>query len=292
MGVVNVVESRQQWISEDFWREICQALHIAAPAHPDRHRPVETGNANDEALRSLIKTEGYFQLPPPDWQLPLETMAGLVGTLERRGIPVAFAFVYDEFWTLSLKLTPLIETVLGQGFLRLPDFWVWHVDPGKDERGWRPHRDKGYASLRSDGSPKSLTVWLPLSDANTLNGCMYMLPADRDPTYGTVNDNQWHVELPDVRALPAPAGGILAWNQAVLHWGSHGSPREKNPRISVAFEYQAGDIPPYNQPLMTPETVPDFNGRLKLIAKQILQYQHMYPLSDEVKAIAEGIGAI
>lgn len=292
MGVIDVVRSKLEWTSQEFWAEAGPALTIDGAGQAKLHGPVETGRAGDPALRELTRTEGYFQLPPPDWQLPLATMAELVGTLERRGIPVAFAFVYDEFWALSLKLTPLIETVLGPGFLRLPDFWVWHVDPVKDERGWRPHRDKGYQALRSDGYPKSLTVWLPLSDANTLNGCMYLLPADRDPTYGTADDKQWKVDLPDVRALPADAGSILAWNQAVLHWGSHGSPRETRPRVSVAFEYQAGDIPPYNQPLMTPETVPDFDGRLKLIAKQILQYQHMYPLSDEVKAIAEGIGTL
>jgi hypothetical protein len=42
---------------------------------------------------------------------------------------------------------------------------------------------------------------------------------------------------------------------------------------------------------MNPLGVPDFPMRLKLIAKQILQYQHMYPLSDEVRGIAEGIVA-
>jgi ectoine hydroxylase-related dioxygenase (phytanoyl-CoA dioxygenase family) len=181
----------------------------------------------------------------------------------------------------------VIESVLGPGFLRLPDFWVWFVDPKRGEKGWTPHRDKNRSTIREDGSPKSLTVWIPLTESTPLNGCIYMVPADRDPTYNTDRQNEWLFDYQDIRALPAAPGSILAWNQQVLHWGASGSLREINPRISVAVEFQAGDVPPYREPLSMANSVPSFDFRRQLIAKQILQYQHMYPLDPEVRAIAE-----
>lgn len=289
MSTAAIADPMQQWLLDEFWRDFCPALRIEDKAFLQSLALFEIDPGGKAGLRSLLKGEGYVQLPPQDWQLPYGDMAALIGKLEQAGIPAPFAFVFDEFWALGVKLTNLIEPILGPGFMRLPDFWVWHVDPAKDERGWRPHRDKGYQALWPDRSPKSMTAWLPLTDATTLNGCIYILPADRDPTYGTPNDNEWRIDFPDIRALPAEAGSILMWNQSVLHWGSHGTPRETRPRISVAFEFQAGDIPPFNQPLMKPRDLPVFPARLKLIVKQILQYQHMYPLRDEVRAFAEGV---
>ncbi|MGE3692049.1 MAG: hypothetical protein AB7F98_11790 [Novosphingobium sp.] len=282
-------KTRIGWTTDAFWRELCPALRIEDRDFISSLEQVADDEGQTQRLRDLIRNEGYFQLPPPEWQLPLEDMAALVAKLDAQGIPTAFAFVYDEFWALSVKLTRMLEGLLGPGFLRLPDFWCWHVDPARDESGWRPHRDKGHSSLRVDRSAKSLTVWLPLTESTTLNGCMYILPADRDPVYATVNDGQWQIDLPQIRALPAQPGTIFCWTQAVLHWGSHASPRESRPRISVAFEYQANDIPPYNEPLSPPLSTPVFDARLKLIAKQILQYQHMYPLRDDVKAIAQAM---
>jgi hypothetical protein len=213
-------------------------------------------------------------------------MAQLIKELESKGLPLPFSFVYDEFWCLFIRMHHLLEAMLGPGYLRLPDFWTWLVDPQKSQSGWRPHRDKGFISLNPDGSPKALTVWIPLTDSTPLNGCMYIIPADRDPTYGTQEDKNWKYAAADIRALPAQAGSILCWNQAVLHWGSHANSRETLPRVSLAFEFQAGDVPPFNQPLTKPLEIPDVDFRLRLIGKQILQYKHMYPLSPDIEALA------
>lgn len=289
MTSLSLADVHKEWMLDHFWRDFCPVLRIDDFDFRQSVESFAVDAATSETLVKLVVKEGYFQLPPQDWQLPLDAMAALVGKLEQEQIPTPFAFIFDEFWALGVKLTNLLEPILGPGFLRLPDFWVWHVDPAKDERGWRPHRDKGFGALRPDRSPKSMTAWLPLTDATTLNGCMYLLPADRDPTYGTAEDGQWRIDLPEIRALPAERGSILMWNQAILHWGSHGTTRETRPRISVAFEFQACDVPPYNQPLMNPQDFPSFAERLRLIAKQILQYQHMYPLRDDVRVFAEAV---
>jgi ectoine hydroxylase-related dioxygenase (phytanoyl-CoA dioxygenase family) len=188
------------------------------------------------------------------------------------------------------KLHALYSGLLGgTNYWVLPDFWVWDVDPKRGESGWRPHRDKGARSLLPDGAPKSLTTWIPVSAATPLNGCMYIVPANFDPTYGTDKDKEWKFEYSSIRALPGNPGDFFIWNQAVLHWGSRTSPRAGESRVSMAFEFQRSDVPAFNNPTIKPLTVLNFEQRLKLIAKQILQYKHMYKLAPEIEAVANSL---
>lgn len=280
-----------QWADLSFWKGLAPALRIMDQPFLSSTQLFDVNAQTTQALYDLMRVEGYFQLPPVDWALPMDEMVALITRLDASGIPLPFAFLYDEFWILYVKLHRVIEPILGPGYFRMPDFWVWFVDPRRDGRGWRPHRDKTTGTLRPDGSPLSLTVWLPLTDATTLNGCMYMVPADRDPTYNTPDQGKWQIDYQDIRALPAQAGSIFMWNQAVLHWGSRGVTRENRPRVSAAFEFQSAEIPPFNEPLMNPLTVPGFEQRLWLVAKQILQYQHMYPLEPAIAQAAEQLAA-
>jgi hypothetical protein len=274
-----------------FWTALAPELHVNDAAFLAQQRAMNVDAKSMQALRDLIRVEGYFQLPPQQWGLPIKQMADLIRALDQQAIPLPFSFVYDEFWCLYVRLHQILEGLLGPGYLRLPDFWTWLVDPGRGQSGWSPHRDKGHWSLFPDGSPKAVTVWIPLTDATTLNGCMYLVPADRDPTYGTPDDQQWKHKPSDIRALPAEAGSVFCWNQAVLHWGSRSSPRAADARISVAFEFQSAQVEPFNQPLTSPLEIPNLEFRLKLIGKQILQYKHMYPLAPEVAALAERLCA-
>jgi hypothetical protein len=93
----------------------------------------------------------------------------------------------------------------------------------------------------------------------------------------------------NIRALPAPAGSLLAWNQAVLHWGGRASRLAEGPRSSAAFEFQRGDKAPFNRPLLDPKKAPPFHQRLGLVGKQVLQYKHMYPLAPDIAMIAEAL---
>jgi hypothetical protein len=113
-----------------------------------------------------------------------------------------------------------------------------------------------------------------------------VVPAHADPTYGTPRENEIHFELPAIRALPAKAGEFLVWNQAVLHWGSHSSHRATESRISMAFEFQANDSKPFNTPILPPDKPVPFELRLRLIAKQLLQYRHMYSVDPQIAQVA------
>jgi hypothetical protein len=116
---------------------------------------------------------------------------------------------------------------------------------------------------------------------------MYILPANRDPVYGGENEGQWRIDVAKVRAMPAKPGEFLCWNQAVLHWGGEASRFAPSPRLSMALEFQSGERAPFNQPLIAPLSNLSFESRLKLVAKQILQYRHMYPLAPRFEALAQ-----
>ena len=285
MSSLNLKDIKQP----DFWRELAPAFHIGDASFLHSQPIWHVDGPTLETLRELMRVEGYFQLPPQQWGLPIEGMAEVVKSLDSQNIPLPFVFAYDEYWCLFVRMHKILEGLLGEGYQRRPDFWTWMVNPQKNESGWRPHRDNSHETLFPNGMPKTLTVWLPLTDATPLNGCMYIVPADRDPTYGTADENQWRFAHADVRALPAQAGSLFMWNQAVLHWGSHSSPRANDPRISLAVEFQSGSVAPYNQPLSKPLEIPPLMVRLQLVAKQILQYKHMYALSAATEALANSL---
>jgi hypothetical protein len=273
----------------EYWRTRAPGFHVGDAAALAAAIPYRPGNAEAEDLAGRIRQEGYFRLHH-EFGLDLAAMAALIRGLSADGIPPVFAFVYDEFWAPFHALDALYGGILGR-YGMLPDFWAWNVDPSQGDAGWTPHRDKGYISLRPDGSPMSLTTWIPLTDATPLNSCMYVVPADADPTYGTPRQDQYQFELPAIRALPAAPGDVLVWNQAVLHWGSRGSWREKQTRVSIAFEFQAGDMPPLRQPILPPGKLVPFETRLALIGRQILQYRHMVRIDPKIQKLAGELDA-
>ncbi|HTH98706.1 MAG TPA: phytanoyl-CoA dioxygenase family protein [Stellaceae bacterium] len=271
------------------WQRLVPDLTICAPDAMAGFAPIDFPADTLAGTKAGLIEEGYFQLDPPEWGLPWDRMAAAVGTLRQAGLSTCFAFMYDQFWMAFARLHKLLAHDLDPGYQLLPAFWAWHIDPKSDESGWTPHRDRGRMALFPDGAPKALTIWLPLTDATTLNGCMYLVPADRDRHYNTEHEDNPNFAYSDVRALPAKAGSVLCWNQAVLHWGSHSAKRAPGPRLSMAFEFQRGDIPPLHQMLIPPLALPDFRDRLILTCVQILQYKHMYPLAPEMEAMVNGV---
>tara|TARA_A100001015_G_C15043592_1_gene741672 strand:+ start:1695 stop:2588 length:894 start_codon:yes stop_codon:yes gene_type:complete len=252
-----------------------------------------TLNSSDSLPKETLKSEerklikdGYFIFE--DCHRESETAplyACMKQCYENGALPI-FASLFDEFWDLLSKHQNSIETLLDHEYALLPDIWAWVVDPKEGTSGWAPHRDKLFPVIREDGRPNSLTLWIPLSDATTENGCISILPASLDPNYPHKPDLQIP-NLQDIRAIPAKKGSLLGWNQAIIHWGGRCSEWADEPRISLAFEVQRRDIAPFNTPLLNPKTRPSFKDRLKLIGKQILQYQHMYNLNETYEQLGK-----
>ena len=284
----NIIKER------DFWTSLSPRLHIYDNDAVQGTKLVDWKDDNITMIRSLMKEEGYVKLDPL-FNDTFDDMKLLINKLDELELPIPFCFMFDEFWLLFMRLHNIIGSVLGQDYYRLPDFWAWSIDSKTEQSGWSIHRDKNYetAIFNDTGLPRSITVWIPLSNVDCLNSCIYILPANRDPTYGTTADirqsKYWPDIIPNVRALPGKAGSILIWNQAVWHWGSKTSSRVAEPRISVSIEYQSRNSNLLNIPVANPLLFPTYDDRIALIAKQILQYQHMYPLDDEVKKLASEI---
>lgn len=273
---------------EGFWREsfpeltINQLLKGEFQINLLRNEPAVLASEK-------MKLEGYFQERDEALVDISGRLSRAIGRCVELGIPPVFIFLFDESWAAFYRQHQFLSMLLGQGYQVLPDFWAWHVDPRAGQAGWRPHRDKGRRSLGPDGSPLSLTMWVPLTEASPLNGCMYMLPANRDPVYGRVDEMEWKVDFPSIRALPSGPGDYFIWNQAVLHWGAQSSPFAEKPRMSMALEFQRADVPPFNTPLLGTLQALSFDNRLKLTCKQIIQYKHMYPLPPEMQALAQRV---
>jgi ectoine hydroxylase-related dioxygenase (phytanoyl-CoA dioxygenase family) len=232
--------------------------------------------------------DGYTQFSLQDQGELIDKLADGINTLyENQQWPV-FIALYDEFWVLKQSISAIVSAALDTQIEMLPAIWAWRVDASS--AGWGPHRDQIINTIREDGTPNSLTAWVALNDATPDNGCIYVLPASEDiqfPNNITMQGDTIISDWQTIRALPVSAGTCLVWNQNILHWGGKGSRRAEHPRISIAIEYQRADIPAYNEPLFDPFVIPDFTTRLAFVSKQILQYKHMYAVSDEMKSAAE-----
>ena len=241
-GVELMVISGTNLRSESFWKALSPDLHIYNNSFAAQQDYFDISIVDATKVNKLVIEEGYAQLDPLPWDLPLASMVELIEKLHSMGLPITFCYLFDEFWYIFMRLHSTLGHILGSEYRRLPDFWAWRVDPSNDERGWNVHRDKSYETLFVNGAPKTLSVWIPLTDATTSNGCMYVLPADRDPTYRyqlvltfnafciplltfTVFDSvyyvftffcrkndtlgpHWEKIAPDIRALPVPAGRV------------------------------------------------------------------------------------
>ena len=284
-----VLSERFQALADPaLWRALAPALHVG----DDRlsvaaTQPIDFDAAILAGLKDDLLREGYFQLPVLDWGIEVAHVAAGVSAVVAAGYLPAFAFMYDETWFMYARLRKLMAAVLDDGYKMMPAFWAWHVDGKREGAGWTPHRDLGYRTLLPDRRPKAMTFWLPLTEATPQNGCMYLMPANLDPFYGTPQDHQLKIDLQSMRALPSPAGGVLAWTQAVFHWGGRARIPVTTPRISISVEFQRGDQPPFYEPLLDPQQTPDMTSRLRLILRQVLQYKHMYPLSPDLQSLAE-----
>jgi hypothetical protein len=265
----------------EYWLALAPGLHIE-----DRSLLASVADLELPAgLAEQFRHDGYAQ-GRADWGLDVKLMADTVRALAAANLSPLFACLYDEFWCPLRKLHRLHVALLGGSYRLLPDLWVLNVDPRKGEAGWRPHRDKGRRALFDDGSPKSLTTWIPLTSATPLNGCLYVVPAQHDPTYGTADETEMKFDYQSIRALPAAPGDFIIWNQALFHWGSRSSPEAEESRVSMAFQLQRADVPPFDSPLIDPPAVPPFETRIKLIARQLYRYRHMYELDPELARMA------
>jgi hypothetical protein len=271
--------------SKSFWQNFAPEMHIESLK---TNEFIEVPNNVLDIAKKNLNSEGYFQMKQEITELETQAYANLIKRLVSLNILPVFCYVFDEFWLIQAKAKNLINSILGENYRIRPCLWAWHLNPANEEAGWKPHRDGNIDSLNPDLSPRVLSLWIPLTDANPLNGCMYMVPMNRE-SQEPHRAKGMDFNLPDVRALPAQAGDMLIWNHWVIHWGAQASKRAAEARISLGFELEAKGSNIINAPLLDPLELPSFEDRLKIIAYQIHQYTHMYEFSREMLEFAHNI---
>jgi Phytanoyl-CoA dioxygenase (PhyH) len=269
-------KTRSHVLDANYWRGLNPDLSISEFPCDGSPAPLVFDSGDRERYVRNIHGEGYLQTPPVlDANLLARLRAGIERVV-RAGYPSVFACVYDEFYQLFAGLGGLLEPILGRRYLMVTEgFWAFFVGVGDSGYGgWSataPHRDSiGPDPAVLEGRlPTILNVWIPLTDATPLNSCIYVVPGHLDERYRTT-ERRVHlgeIRLQDIRALPAPAGAVLAWTSHLVHWGSRSSSQAAAPRMSAAMYFQNRDVPPYDESAMDfPERVP-FELRLHWIAR-------------------------
>jgi hypothetical protein len=274
-----------------YWVRLNPNLTVGGAGRtPDESPPIDERRHNELVRR--LAGEGIFQTDPVLPAPLVARMRGGIEALRAAGWPLAFAFVYDEFWlaACSPSLVRLLANVLGPGYRQIPHVWTHYVPPARGAAGWPPHVDGAGRSNR-------LSVWIPLSDATLENGCMYAVPRGESASrvaaefaeHKTIEWEDLRALLCSSRALPARAGSFLGWAFDIIHWGSTCT-QPGEPRVSVSLEFIGGNTPPKNDelPLLDPAAgVPPFPRRLHTVGRAILEYEKFEPSLVRYTALAE-----
>lgn len=247
-------------------------LTIGSPSAWELVAPLDAA-----ALQAELWSEGYYVSPTP--AVPPALIARCRDAIElvraAEVHPLA-AFAFDAPWELCALIHDHAAAAFDGEAAVLPAFWAWRLTDAHP-RGWEPHRDRARNPIDERGAPRSMTLWVAITDARTDNGCIHVVPAPYDLQYGNPRASNDLMHPSAIRALPAPAGSILGWTSGLLHWG--GLARAgRSGRTSIAFEYQAAAHPPPDEPIYPRGWFPAPAERRALIARQWEQYEHMHEL--------------
>lgn len=222
------------------WKELSPDLSISS--QPFLHQPDDfdiDDKQAEQCLEGIIK-EGYLKTSPLIPEHEVKLIAETIEKIHALGLPPIFIYVYDETWQIFRRLSKIVTPILDENYkITIAGMWAWRID--QTGSGFSIHRDIYAKDTRADGRPAHLTVWIPFTDATPENSCMHMLPINLDPNYP---DNMRCKEITnysDIRAIPAKAGSILAWNANIAHWGSKSSRWATHPRISIAMDFSRAD---------------------------------------------------
>jgi len=292
-------EDTERRINEAFdvdrWRRLVPFASIERDGDGN-DAPACIGDVDAAREKRRLDSEGYFRLPQVFDAARIARMRRIAEAVRADGWPVAFAFVFDEFWSIarSPQVASFLEAAVGKGYMQNTVVWAHWVAGERGVAGWSPHDDY------REGGDAFLSTWIPLSDATVENGCMFLLPADVSREISDANDNDRSLPprvvraaLQDVIALPATAGAMIGWRGNILHWGGANAGGTE-PRVSLALEFRSRDATTttFERPLVDPRApLPPFRLRLFAITKALREYVKFEPLLLRYLPLAERIFA-
>lgn len=264
----------------DFWRRLAPDYAISArPFEVSPELATVTPSQLDQACE-LLARDGYLVLPALVDAAQTQRAAQLVQAMTAAGFPAPFALLYDHLWSTVGGVARVFAGVFGAQPCVLPDYWIWQVDGHYESHGWEWHRDDKFEQRCFDehGRPLVLTVWFAFTDALPENGCIHVVPQSLDPNCpGNLRSMKVGPELEHaVRAVPAEAGSVLAWNMYVLHAGGSYMPGARGPRISLGIYMEHPDAPTTDgRAIKLSDDIP-FSDRLGAVARMVLRYADRY----------------
>lgn len=249
--------------SAEFWRRLAPDLTIS-DAQPVSVTAIDA--ARRAKLRLKLVNDGYAKVPSMNARPVHGKIADAMDRIAKAGLPTAFIGVYDEVWSLLADLQPAMDTIFDGHAALVPNFWANHsVDM---TAGFGATRRRGGNGVFKDGTPKNVSVWMPLTPATPDNGCLYVVPAGQDRNYG--KPERADASLPGIRALPAKPGEALIWTGETYHWQAR--PERNNddgPLMSLTWEFQHSETEPLEGLLLTSYPYMPFETRLGLLARQM-----------------------
>lgn len=261
--------------------------------------PAETSALDESAISELVDgvdEAGYFDVQRLIDPAFIDRLRVGVECVRAAGWPPVFVAVFDEFWTVTRtpSFVRLASSLLGDGFRYLPNVWAHYVSSDRQVAGWAPHVDGPYGSER-------MSIWLPLTEATTRNGCIALVPKNlMPPSVGdeylertTYTSSELQMMLQGSRALPASPGAIMGWEFGVLHWGSVCQDGEP-PRVSMAVELVAESAALAEDESLArrvDEPIPTFGERLAVIGKGLASYGRFEPAILKYAELAEALRA-
>ena len=132
----------EQARDKEFWLQLNPNLHITDEAKPITLAPLTIDPVVLEEAKASLISEGYFQINELLHSTLTSKLAIAVENIFKAGWPTPFVVVYDEYWEMFYSLKQLFDSILGEDFKQLPNFWCWYIDTNKESKGWGQHRDR------------------------------------------------------------------------------------------------------------------------------------------------------
>ena len=253
--------------SPEFWRRLAPGLTVSDTLPS---RVVDRSDTQIDRDRMNLTHEGYVHVKQPGIVAPFAEIAEAMNRIVDAGLPAAFIGVYDEVWAIAAQMQGIMDGMFAGHAAMIPNFWASFSDAG--DAGATAGRRRPGVSLNKDGTPRAVSVWLPITDATTENGCIYVVPADQDRNYGKAPAERADASLQAIRALPASAGDLLIWTGETYTWQSCSAKRhEDGPQLALSWEFQDALEAPLGDYLVDSFPYVPFEMRLGIIAEQMPQ---------------------
>jgi hypothetical protein len=270
----------------EYWTSLCEEMTIGSTASV-----VGEGSGVPAGIDDAISDYweyGHCAVHDAFAVKDIERLRSAVSRVHQAGWPMIFAFVYDQFWTItrSPKMDAFVRGLLGPGYQPTISFWVNHVPAERGGSGFPPHRD--------DVRPghHAATCWIPLTPATTENGCVYVVerdPAGQSAVAESSQKMQMGKTLLHVRALPANPGSFLAWPNDTLHWG--GMFLRGQARMALSYHLTSSDYENVDSglrlALMPSRPLQPFEQRLSWVSQSMLRFRARDPLLERFAPVAQ-----